>query len=213
MDGGLRTDTRNVKMERITSNRGAALATFAVAVSLAAVIAVVAAGALGRSGGTPAPIGTPVPTPVPTAPAPVPTPRVTPVPPPTPSPTPAPSDGPVTVVVRDASDHDVTAVVDDRTDTLVEVASGTPGDGMSVRWYTVDVQNVNANTVQVTFVGLPMDDVIDVTITDTADGYAIRLVQSPPPANSDAVGFDRILLLTFDAPVSADDIEASIGDR
>lgn len=33
-----------------------------------------------------------------------------------------------------------------------------------------------------------------------------RFFQPAPPSNSDAMGHDRILVLTFDEPVSADDV-------
>jgi hypothetical protein len=38
----------------------------------------------------------------------------------------------------------------------------------------------------------------------------LRMVQPGPPANSDAMGFDRILILTFDRPISADDVLPTI---
>jgi hypothetical protein len=36
------------------------------------------------------------------------------------------------------------------------------------------------------------------------------MVQPGPPADSDAIGFDRVLNLTFDRPVSADDVLPTI---
>jgi hypothetical protein len=202
-------------MNPSTTSRGSAIVPFAVGVGLTAVVAAVAIGAFGRTGsGAPAPEATP--TPVPTVqpsaePTPAPTPVVTPRP--TTAPTPTPSVGPGTIDLHDATGHDVVAVVVDRTGSVTSVRSRIPGDGMSVQWYSVEVVNVDAETIRVTWVGLPVDDVVDVTVKATKDGYAIRLVQSPPPANSDATGYDRVLEFTFDAPVSADDIKATIGDR
>jgi hypothetical protein len=65
----------------------------------------------------------------------------------------------------------------------------------------------------VTWVGLPGDDVVDLGINGAAGAYVLTLVQAGPVANSDAMGEDRVLILTFDAPVSAADVSVDILDR
>ncbi len=42
------------------------------------------------------------------------------------------------------------------------------------------------------------------------DGYALSVRQPAPPANSDAMGFDRVLVLDFAAPVKAEAVTATV---
>ena len=75
---------------------------------------------------------------------------------------------------------------------------------MSVRWHDSIVENVDAASIRVTWVGLPGDDVADLGISGEAGAYVLTIVQPGPYANTDAMGEDRVLILTFDAPVSAE---------
>jgi hypothetical protein len=181
------------------------------ALPMAAILAVVAAliivvgGVLGRGAApSPAPSDSPVaaPTVQPASPTPV----------ATPEPSDDPSDGPLTVDLKNLTDHDVSVVIDDQTGTLAGAASGQPGDGMSVRWHDVKVENVDADTIRIVWVGLPRDEQLSLSITGKAGAYDLRFVQAGPPAYSDAVGFDRILNLDFAAPVSAPDVKVTIED-
>ena len=81
---------------------------------------------------------------------------------------------------------------------------------MSVRWFDVKVENLDAETVRVIWVGLPRDEELTMAISGEEGWYRLLLVQAAPPANSDALGFDRILDLRFDAPVSAADVDVTI---
>jgi hypothetical protein len=76
----------------------------------------------------------------------------------------------------------------------------------------VHAENVDDSTIRLTWVGLPVDDEIAMSISSQGSSVRVRMVQSSPPKESDATGFDRSLVLTFDHPVSADDVEASIAD-
>jgi hypothetical protein len=180
----------------------------AALLAVAAVLVLVAGGAFGRgvdpspSPSAPSTPGTPS----------TPQPSVQPSAPSTPKPTEAPSDGPVKVDLDNETEHDVSVVIDDETGSLVGAVSGQPGDGMSVRWFDSIVENLDAKTLRVVWVGLPRDEELNLSITGKPGAYQLRLVQDAPPANSDAVGFDRILVLSFDTPVSAADIEMSIED-
>lgn len=131
---------------------------------------------------------------------------------PTAQPSGAPAGGPLTVVLKNLTGHDVSVAIDDQTGALVGAASGQPGDGMSVRWHDMKVENVDADTVRIVWVGLPRDEQLTLSITGEAGAYALRFVQAAPPANSDAIGFDRILNLDFAAPVSAEDVKVTIED-
>jgi hypothetical protein len=139
-------------------------------------------------------------------------------PPPTPtmapSPIPSPADdladGRIEVALDIATDHDVSVIVDDQSRTLGDARSGRAGDGMSVRWYDLKVENVDAETLRVTWVGFAADAEIGLRIERIDGGYDFTLVQPVPPPNSDALGFDRVLILSFDQPVSADGVGTSM---
>jgi hypothetical protein len=135
---------------------------------------------------------------------------------PTPSvePTTAPSDPPTTgdlaVALENLTGHDVSLVIDDATGKIRLAASGIPGDGMSVRWFDVKVENIDADTLRIVWVGLPRDEIVRLGVSEVDGQVRLRFVQDAPPANSDAVGFDRILELSFDEPVRSEDVLPSI---
>jgi hypothetical protein len=175
-----------------------------------ALLAVVAGGALGRAADpSPAPSDRPStpPSVAPSAPAsPQPTAE------PTVEPTDDPADGPITVDLDNLTDHDVSVVIDAETGILEEATSGKPGDGMSVRWLDVKVENLDSTTLRIVWVGLPRDEQVQLSITQDAGTYRLGFVQAAPPANSDAVGYDRILVLRFDTDVNADDVEVTFDE-
>lgn len=139
--------------------------------------------------------------------------------------TPAPSVGPsapvehppiqgdITVDLRNQTGHVITATVRDETDTLVDVQSGTPGSGMSVFWHDIAVQNLDARTIRVTWVGLALDDKVHVAIAFERGKYLIDIVQTGPLPNTDASGFDRELILRFTQPVVADEVIGGVADK
>jgi hypothetical protein len=171
------------------------------ALVLVAVVAVVATGAFGATP-SPAPSPTLAPTPVPTV-VPVPVPSVPPS-------TPPATDGDFDVALRDLTGHDVSVVIEDRTDSLVTAESGNPGDGMSVRWFDVKVENIDAETLRIVWVGLGRDELVHLGVSRVDDKVRLRFVQAAPPAYSDATGYDRVLNLKFDVPVRSEDVLATI---
>jgi hypothetical protein len=178
----------------------------AALLALAAVLVLVAGGAFGRgTGSSPAPS-------VPASTAPSVQPSAPSSQPPTVQPTVEPSDDPFDIDLENLTDHDVSVVVDDESGTLAGATSGRPGDGMSVRWFDSKVENIDDETLSVVWVGLPRDEQVRLSISATDGEYRLRFVQAAPPANSDAVGYDRILVLRFDTPVSADDVEVTFED-
>ena len=139
-------------------------------------------------------------------------PSATPVPVPSAQPSKAPS-GQRSVELRNVSGHQVTALVSDTGDRLVEAASGLPGDGMSVQWHKAIVTQSGTRAITVTWAGLPRDDTVDVTV-DAVDGRLhVTIVQAGPVPDSDAMGEDRAIVLTFDGPVAADDVSVEVLDR
>ena len=175
----------------------------AVGLALVGVIAFAAACTSAGSQPTPAPA-----TPVPTL-APTPAPTVV----PSKQPSPAPSqqaDGVFSIDLEDPIGHAVTLDVKDETGTIVKVRSGKPGDGMSVRWGTVKVENVDAQTLRIVWVGLPRDEAVALGVTNASDKVRLQFTQAAPPPYSDAMGVDRMVYLEFAAPVRAEDVEAAI---
>ena len=58
-------------------------------------------------------------------------------------------------------------------------------------------------------VGLPVDAEINlkISINDANGGMLLLTFEQPaPPANSDATGFDRVIILSFDTPVLAEEV-------
>lgn len=191
-------------MNRSSISRDLALPVSAIVLGLI-VIAVVAGGALGRA----ADPGSPSPSVRPSTP-----PSAAPSIPPSAAPSVAPSDDPadgsVVVKLDIATAHDVSVVIDDESGTLVKATSGRAGDGMSVRWYTMQVENVDAETVRVTWSGYAVDDQLELRVHEVDGKIALNLVQAGPLPNTDALGFDRVLVLEFDGPVSAEDVLTSV---
>jgi hypothetical protein len=195
------------------SIRSRALPAASVLIAVVAVIAIVASGALARGGdsGPGAQPSSPPSNPPTSVPTGTPEPTTAPTPDPTAEPTPEPNDGVFEVDVNTPDNHDVSVIVEDASGSITDVTSGNPGDGMSVRWFDMKVENVDPNTLQLTWVGLPFDQDVQLFVAMRDDGrLRLRMVQPGPPANSDAIGFDRVLNLTFDQPISADDVLPTI---
>jgi hypothetical protein len=199
-----------VHMNRSTS-RSSIAALAAIAALL--VLAVVASGVFGRT-------AQPGPSDPPASDAPSPSPVVTPAPSYIPSevpsdePSEAPSEAPEGLVfdLDVATPHDVSVEIDDQTGRITGARSGRAGDGMSVRWGDSIVENVDDDTLRITWVGLPQDDTVQITVSQDGDTFVIDIDQAAPPANSDAMGHDRVIEVSFDAGVAADDVEVSVSN-
>lgn len=182
-----------------------AVAAGIAAVVLVAVVGAVALGATRQPSNTPAPSHSPKPTPVPTVPAtPVP---ATPVPA-----TPAPSDPvgvPPVVVLDTIEPNDPVVAIDDQSGTLVDVHAEPAGDGMSVRWNDSVVEQVGPTSIRVTWVGFPGEEQVVLTISAAGGAPVLVFDQMAPYANTDALGADRVLVLTFDSAVDADEVEVA----
>ena len=187
-------------MSTSRSKAGTIVAAGTLAIALAIVAGTVALGAVRQIAPSPSPA--PVATPTPVA-----TPSATPARPATPAPTTVPV--PSVVVLDTVDDTDPSVTIDDQTGSLRSVVTGHAGDGMSTRWNTAIVDQIDANSIRVTWVGFPGEKQVGLTIT--ADGGAPVLVfdQMAPYANTDALGADRVLVLTFDSAVDANDVEVA----
>lgn len=186
-------------MPSTQSKAGRAAVAGIAALALVAVVGAVALGAGRAPSSAPTPSLSPTPVPAPSSP-------ITPA---TPAPTSDPSDGPVVVVLDTTDDNDPRVAIDDQTGTLADVKAGHAGDGMSTRWNTAIVDQVDPKTIRVTWVGFPGDELANLTIVAKDGSVVLQFDQNAPPANSDALGADRVLILTFDDAVSADDVKVT----
>ena len=180
-----------------------------------ALVAVVAfAACTGANAGAPAsqrpapsaPVATPIATPVAT---PVPVITPTPVPVPSREPGESPSDGATKVDLETATGHHVSIEILDDGHHVVAARSGKPGDGASVAFGTVVAKNLDAKTVQFTWSDTPGDAELSLYVSDNAK---VVLVIRPERDAGDAIAFDRVLIVEFDAPVDADGLKLGIQD-
>jgi len=190
-----------------------------ISLTALAIVALALAACSGAAAGGPgsSPIATHMPSQAPlVTPAPVqPTPVVTPVPVETPDVTPAPVDPgtgdggdamPIKVDLENATGHDVYVDIVDRSGTIVRASSGTPAEGASVATGSVAVKNLDDRTVQLTWSTLTGDNALALYVDES--GESMILVQ--PPLGGDLMPHDMVLVLEFDAPVSADDLQVSL---
>ena len=155
---------------------------------------------------TPAPVATPAASPDAPQPTPIPTPVVTDAPS-VPVSTPGAGGVDGAVISLDVFlDHEVTLAFSDPEGLIVDAVSGSAKDGMSVRWGEAIVRNVDPKTIEITWSGLPGDEAVTLVAKPQGNGVLLRFGQNAPPANSDAMGADRVAVLTFANPVDAADI-------
>ena len=181
------------------------IASIVAGVTLAAAVAFTAFGRGGNRSDDPvvAPIVNPSPSPTrPTTPVPVPV--------ETPAPTPVSGDGgsdamPIKVDLENATGADVHVDIADTTGLLVDARSGTPGEGMSVEGLVAE--NIDATTLKLTWVDFPIDNALALYIDEHEGGMRFLLVQPEPSGPTDAMGFDRELILSFSEPISAEDVD------
>jgi hypothetical protein len=191
---------------RTASSRGQIQPLAALLLGAVAVVAFVAAVVVSRPAGAASPVASP--TTRPSA-----APSAAPTVAPSAAPSAAPNDGSLTIGLASTSNHDVTLKIHDESGKVAKAVSGTPGDGMSIRWHDADVQNVDARTIAIKWAAFPRDEVVDLGVSAKGGQYLLTFVQAAPYPHTDAMGEDRILILTFDAPVSANDVVVSILDR
>jgi hypothetical protein len=104
-----------------------------------------------------------------------------------------------------AAGHDVSVAIDDSTRRVVQAVSGQAGDGMTVRWFNTHLRNLAEDTIEVTWVGLPRDEQVELSIREEGGELVLAFRQGAPPVLS-TVGHDRVLVLYFDAPLSAGEL-------
>ena len=117
---------------------------------------------------------------------------------------------PLTVDLVTADDHDVRVDIVDHSGRLVGARSGRPAEGISVDTGRVNIENVDDRTLRLTWSDFAMDNALALYIDES--GATVILVQPGPVGAVDAIGADRQLVLTFDAPIKAGDLHISVQD-
>ena len=117
---------------------------------------------------------------------------------------------PLTVDLVNETDDAVYVDIADNSGLLVDAVSGIPRDGVSVESYTLKVENIDARTVRLTWSDYAIPNALALYIDESARRFT--LVQPEPKGDVDAMAHDRVLILTFSEPISADDIEAILQD-
>jgi hypothetical protein len=151
-------------------------------------------------------------TPVPATPAPA-----TPAPA-TPEPaTPEPSDPgedamPISVVLDTADGSDVDVDIVDYPGVIEGGQSGSPTEGVSIDVDAIDVQAVDARTIQLTWSDFAMDNDLTLYVYRTDAGFRLVLIRPQPTEAVDAIGADRQLLLTFEQDIDLDDLVVEVQD-
>ena len=135
-----------------------------------------------------------------------PTPVVTPKPPA--SNAPDGDETPIAVDLDTFDRHKVSIEIVDRTDSITTAKTGRPGDNPSADGLVV--KNLDARTLQLTWVDFPIDNQLTLFVNQVGGHLRFQLIQPAPTKPTDAVGMDRQLILTFDHPVDASTVEAII---
>ena len=115
---------------------------------------------------------------------------------------------PIHVDLQNATGAQVHVDIVDRAGVITIAKSGRPGDGASVPPDTLVVRNLDARTLRLTWVDVPIDNALALYVDRTATGFRFVLIQPEPRGDTDAIAFDRELILTFSEAISAKDIEA-----
>ena len=187
----------------------------AAAVTTAAVIAAIALSGNGSGNGDQGGIVVPPPAASPSMPA-RPTARPTDAPIPTAKPSPSPTSDPATPVrvrIATVNHADVTVDVVDETSRIVDARSGPPIDGASVDGERLDVAQVDATTLRLTWTDYPIDNALTLLVSQGGDGRVrLVLVRPGPTETTDAIAFDRQLTLRFADPIDASHVDPFVQD-
>jgi hypothetical protein len=117
---------------------------------------------------------------------------------------------PLTVDLVNETNDEVYVDIADNSGLLVDARSGIPAGGVSVDSYVLKVENVDARTLRLTWSDYAIPNALALYIGESARRFI--LVQPEPRGDVDAMAHDRVLILTFSKPISADDIEAILQD-
>ena len=93
-------------------------------------------------------------------------------------------------------------------DTLLRAVSGQPGDGVSAATDEILVTNDGPDTLVLTWSGLPCESSYGLEVTP--NGRDLILQRPSCSGDTDAIAFDRVLVLTFSEPVPASQVSTKV---
>ena len=67
-----------------------------------------------------------------------------------------------------------------------------------------------STTLKLTWADFPIDNALALYVDEHEGGIRLLLVQPAPTGTTDAMGFDRELILSFSEPISAEGVETII---
>jgi hypothetical protein len=117
---------------------------------------------------------------------------------------------PIRVDLDNETGADVHVDIVDRTGSIVGAETGSPREGASVESGTVEVVNLDPRTLKLTWTDYPIDNALALYVDRVEDGLWLILVQPDPTGPTDAIAFDRELVLRFAQPISADAVKTFI---
>jgi hypothetical protein len=106
----------------------------------------------------------------------------------------------------------VTVDVVDETSRVLDARSGPPIEGVSVDSDHVQVENVDATTLRLTWSDYPMDNALTLFVSEGDGRVRLVLVRPGPSETTDAMAFDRQLILRFANPIDASDVDPFVQD-
>jgi hypothetical protein len=127
---------------------------------------------------------------------------------PNPSSSANPSPTGILVDLTVAAGQPQTVDVIDQSGALLEASSGSPTDGQGFPSDSVDVSNIDTNTLQLGWAGFPCRT--DHELRIGTDPRVMTLVRPPCEGVTDSIGVDRILILRFSEPIVAAEVAITI---
>jgi hypothetical protein len=106
-----------------------------------------------------------------------------------------------------AGERQTVDVIDD-SGTLLDASSGSPADGQGFPSDSVEVTNIDANTLQLGWAGFPCRT--DHELQIGSDPRVMTLVRPPCEGVTDSIGLDRILILRFSEPIVAAEVAIAL---
>ena len=112
---------------------------------------------------------------------------------------------PIRVGLRTAASASMTVDVTDRTGTLVDARTAPPVAGGSQPEGIAAVENIDEQTLMLTWTGAACDIAYTLTITSDA-----AMTMGMPPCIGDTLAIDRRLLLQFDGPIDGSAVDVTV---
>ena len=119
---------------------------------------------------------------------------------------------PIHVAIHVVGGDNVYVDIVDETGRISGAYSGPAAEGASVDTYTLKVENVDADTLKLTWVDYAIDNALELYALSNDGVLVLNLIQPEPEGDVDTFVMDRVLFLDFAEPISAADVEGHLMD-